>query len=95
MANRPTPGRAAFTTELKRFTADIPNAYSRRTLELLKKNGYAVKLLAQLAHKGQDNDGGMMVYINNVRKGHTVDWDVLTALQKVTEEVKKSTLQVA
>ena len=95
MANRPTPGRAAFTTELKTFGPDIPNAYSRRTLELLKKNGYAVKLQAQLAPKGQDNDAGMMVYINNVRKGHTVDWDVLAALKKVTEEVKKSTLQPA
>ena len=95
MANRPTPGRAAFKTELGGFGPDIPTAYSRRTLELLKKNGYLIKLMAKLASKGQDNDKGVMTYINNVRKGHNVDWDVLAALKKVTEEAKKSTLQPA
>lgn len=95
MANRPTPGRKAFKDDLAQMEADIPGAYSRRTLELLKKNGYVVKLQAKLAVKGQDNDAGMMVYINNVRKGHTVDWDVLAALKKVTEEVKKAVLQPA
>ena len=95
MANRPTPGRPAFTTELQAFAGDIPSAYTRRVLEQLRKNGYVVKLQAKLADKGRDNDKGMQQYINNVRKGHTVDWDVLAALKKVTEEVRKSTLQAA
>jgi len=93
MANRPTPGRKAFTAELKSIEDDIPTTYSVRVLEILKKNGYAVKLAARLAEKGRDNDQGMMVYINNVRKGHTVDWDVLAAIQKLAEEVKRATLE--
>lgn len=91
MANRPTPGRKAFKTDLESIEADIPTTYSVRVLEILKKNGYAVKLAAKLAEKGRDNDAGMMVYINNVRKGHTVDWDVLAGLQSLVKEVKKST----
>ena len=90
MANRPTPGRKAFKKDLKKIDADLPGAYSARVLEMLKKNGYAVKLAAKLADKGRDNDPGMMVYINNVRKGHYVDWDVLAGLQALVKEVKKS-----
>lgn len=93
MANRKTPGRQAFRDELELIENDIPTTYSSRVLEELKKNGYAVKLRAKLADKGRDNDAGMMVYINNVRKGHTVDWDALAALQKVVKEVKKATLE--
>lgn len=93
MANRKTPGRQALKDELKLIDNDIPSTYSGRVLEVLKKNGYAVKLRAKLADKGRDNDAGMMVYINNVRKGLTVDWDVLAGLQKVVLEVKKAALE--
>lgn len=95
MANRPTPGRKAFKDELKKIDSALPGAYSARVLEMLKKNGYAVKLAAKLADKGRDNDAGMMVYINNVRKGHYVDWDVLAGLQALVKEVKKATLETA
>lgn len=90
MANRPTPGRKAFKDELEKIDSAVPSTYSGRVLETLKKNGYAVKLGAKLADKGRDNDAGMMVYINNVRKGHYVDWDVLAGLQALVKEVKKS-----
>jgi hypothetical protein len=93
MANRPTPGRKAFKEELQRIDADIPSAYSARVLEILKKNGYAVKLDHKLADKGRNNDQGMMVYINNVRKGHTVDWDVLAGIQQLVKDVRKVTLE--
>lgn len=93
MANRKTPGRQAFKDELKLIDNDIPSAYSSRVLEVLKKNGYVVKLRAKLADKGRDNDAGMMVYINNVRKGHIVDWEALAGLQKVVAEVRKATLE--
>jgi hypothetical protein len=91
MANRPTPGRKAFKDDLQSIESDIPRAYSARVLEFLKKNGYAVKLGRKLADKGRDNDRGMMVYINNVRKGHTVDWDVLAGFQQLVKEVKRAT----
>ena len=93
MANRPTPGRKAFKEDLKKIDTELPGTYSTRVLEMLKKNGYAVKLAAKLADKGRDNDAGMMVYINNVRKGHYVDWDVLAGLQALAREVKKATLE--
>lgn len=93
MANRPTPGRKAFRETLDAINSDIPSAYSARVLEILKKNGYATRLARALADKGRDNDAGMKVYINNVRKGHTVDWDVLAGIQQLVKEVKKSTLE--
>ena len=92
MANRPTPGRKPFKEDLKNINSDIPKAYSARVLETLKKNGYAVKLGRKLADKGRDNDLGMKTYINNVRKGHTVDWDVLAGLQQLVKEVRKTAL---
>ena len=92
MANRPTPGRKSFQEDLKNINGDIPKAYSRRVLETLKKNGYALKLNRKLAERGQDNDLGMKTYINNVRKGHTVDWDVLAGLQQLAKEVRKTAL---
>ncbi|GAC1605471.1 MAG: hypothetical protein NVS3B25_34780 [Hymenobacter sp.] len=91
MANRKTPGREPFRKEMEHIDADIPNAYSARVLELLQKNGYALTLRAKLAPKGRDTKDGLMTYINNVRKGHTVDWDVLAALQALVKEVKKAT----
>lgn len=93
MANRITPGRKAHTSELKLIDAEIPRDYSVRVLEFLQKNGYAVTLKAKLAPRGRDNKKGLMTYINNVRKGHTVDWDVLAALQKLVKEVKNATLE--
>ena len=95
MANRTTPGRPAFRIELGTFSDEIPKTYAHRTLEQLRKTGYAVRLQAKLADKGRDNEAGMLEYIRNVRKGHYVDWDALAALKKVTEEVKKSTLVAA
>lgn len=93
MANRPTPGRQAFKSELQKIEGHIPSAYSARIKELLKKSGYAVKLREKLAPQGRDNEDGMRIYINNVRKGHNVDWDVLAAFQQLAKEVKKVTLE--
>lgn len=93
MANRKTPGRDAFKVELQKIEGDIPTAYSARILEILQKNGYAVKLKALLAMRGRDNKEGLFVYFNNVRKGHTVDWDVLAAFQQLAKQVKKSNAQ--
>ena len=93
MANRPTPGRAAFNGDLEKIDSDIPSAYSARVWEILEKNGYAVKLHRALAEKGQDTRKGQLTYINNVRKGHTVDWDALAGLQQLVKEVKKATLE--
>jgi hypothetical protein len=93
MANRPTPGRQAFKDELQKLEEHIPSAYSARIKELLKKSGYAVKLREKLAPQGRDNEDGVRIYINNVRKGHNVDWDVLAAFQQLVKEVKKATLE--
>jgi hypothetical protein len=93
MANRPTPGRQAFKAELQKLEQHIPYAYSSRIKELLKKSGYAVKLKEKLAPQGRDNDDGVRIYINNVRKGHNVDWEVLSAFQQLVKEVKKNTLE--
>jgi hypothetical protein len=93
MANRPTPGRQAFKAELQKIEQHIPAAYSARVKEYLKKSGYAVKLREKLALLGRDNPDGMRIYINNVRKGHNVDWDVLAAFQQLVKEVKKGTLE--
>jgi hypothetical protein len=96
MANKPTPGRKAFKDDLEVIDNDIPYAYSARVLEILKKNGYAVTLGHLLAARGRDfSDKGMMLHINNVRKGATVDWFVLAAFQELVKEVKKSVTQEA
>ena len=91
MANRKTPGREAFSTEMEKLEGDIPSAYSARVLEILQKTGYAVTLKAKLAPKGRDTKEGLMTYVNNVRKGLTVDWQVLAALQQLVKDVKKAT----
>lgn len=95
MANRPTPGRKAFKAELQDIEGHIPSAYSARVKEILRKNGYAVKLREKLAALGRDNEDGVRIYINNVRKGHIVDWDVLAAFQHLVKDVKKITLEPA
>ncbi|UOR07220.1 hypothetical protein MUN82_08995 [Hymenobacter aerilatus] len=86
MANRKKPGKEAFKKELLEFSSDIPQAYTTRTLEKLAENGKLGAIVAQMREKGTYTPQALKIYINNVRLGRIVDWNVLDALRDLAKE---------
>lgn len=83
MANRKKPEKEAFERDRAALSPSIPTEYTNKTLELLAENGKLLRIIDRMRAKGTYTPRALKIYINNVRLGRAVDWDVLDALRKV------------